>query len=387
MREQYNVFASMPFGENPESDQNEWTRLYNHGIKCCEQLALEDRLFASSNMTQGQRTLTIARADFNLKALGLKENVRFHIDVCDFMICVLTIQKGSDALLNPNLLWEIGYAEARRKPIVFLGNDECVRRIPALVGSDNLFCLFEPQLFEPDSKLGRLEDHGARVAKDLMPFIRAAIDRIEERQPGRRGCYEVLAYSDRRHVNLVQFLKSARSTIDILTTNLDYFRKEKDRLKETIERGVTIRIAVMDPDCHIAEYRAKQLGLTGDVGQYREELRNAILELYVHFEKYYGDRFKIMVYEDLPLQITIRVDNEVITSFVTRGKRSRERLHVRFRVEDEGVFDTFVGHFGGVFDGAKDIRQFSWLYREKKNRRPNDSAMASENEIRGDAEG
>jgi hypothetical protein len=142
-------------------------------------------------------------------------------------------------------------------------------------------------------------------------------------------------------------------------------------LHDLLERGVTVRLVVMDPDCHIAEYRARQLGMSGDVGQYREELRNAIVEVYSLFEPYYGDRFRMKVYEDLPLQITLRVDNEVISSFVTRGKRSRDRVHVRFRVEDEGVYDTFVGHFGSVYDSAKDIREFSWLYREvQKRRRP-----------------
>lgn len=181
MSEVFPVFASMAFGQNPESDQNLWTRLYNHGIKRCEQLMKEDTLFTTPEGGQPQKAINITRADFNLKALGLKENVRFHIDACRFMICVLTIEKEKSELLNPNLLWEIGYAEAKKKPIVFLGNDECRRQIPTLVGSDNLFCLFDPQLFDPNSKIGRLEDHGNRVAKDLMPFIRAAINRIEER--------------------------------------------------------------------------------------------------------------------------------------------------------------------------------------------------------------
>jgi len=31
-----NVFVSMPFGENPESPENEWTKLYEQGLKPLE---------------------------------------------------------------------------------------------------------------------------------------------------------------------------------------------------------------------------------------------------------------------------------------------------------------------------------------------------------------
>ena len=70
----------MPFGPNPESDANPWSRIYQHAIKLCETLLGEDPFF--------ERTLTIHRADFNQTALGLKENVQYHIDHCDFVVCV-----------------------------------------------------------------------------------------------------------------------------------------------------------------------------------------------------------------------------------------------------------------------------------------------------------
>lgn len=378
----YAAFTSMPFGDSPDSDANMWSRLYEHGIKPCEKLAFDDALFARpSSPGCEDRRLVIHRADHNLQALGLKENVRFLIDHCDFVICVLTVEGNDTRLMNPNLLWEIGYAEARRRPIVFLGNNEAIRRIPALVGADNLFCRFDPRVFQPDTPCGPIAQLGQKVAQDLMPFIRSAIGRLEERQPGRHGTYEVTAHADRRRANLREFIASATSSIDILTTNLDdflhqvafEFENRDSILRAPLERGVTVRLVVMDPDCHIAEYRARQLGMSGDVGQYREELRNAIVKVYSLFEGSYGDHFRMKVYEDLPLQITLRVDNEVITSFVTRGKRSRDRVHVRFRVEDEGVYDTFVGHFGSVYDSAKDIREFSWLYRELQSRRQSPS--------------
>lgn len=376
----YTIFTSMPFGEAPESDANPWYRLYTYGIKPCTKLAAEDKLFAQGNQLLLRREITIVRADHNLEALGLKENVRFNIDHCDVVLCVLTVAEQDTALINPNLLWEIGYAEARHKPIVFLGNSRAIRNIPVLVGSDNLFCLYDQRVFEPDQRIGDVKELGLKVARDLMPFIRTAIEQVEQRQPGRHGTYEVTAFADRRRADIPNFIGSARSMIDILTTNLDYFLHEiampqnasERSILETcleLERNVAVRLVVMDPDCHIAEYRARQLGMSGDVGQYREELRSAIVEFYMRFERFYGDRFRMRIYEDLPLQITMRVDNEIITSFVTRGKRSRDRVHVRFRVEDDGVSDTFVSHFQSVFDSAKEIREFSWLYREIDRRK------------------
>lgn len=103
-------FVSMPFGDDPESPENEWTKLYGFGLK-----PLESEI---TDLAEGinHTLIKLWRADRDLEELALKENVIRGIDQSTFLLCVLTTQvvDGSHGLRlsNPNVLWELGYAEA-----------------------------------------------------------------------------------------------------------------------------------------------------------------------------------------------------------------------------------------------------------------------------------
>src|SRR4051812_33589641 len=115
------AFISMPYGATPDSLENEWTKLYEYGLKPLEK--------ASPNLPKDYRPVGLLRADRNLMSLGLKTNVKKLIEQSTLVIGVLTtaVQKtenGITRLSNPNVLWELGYAEALGKPIVVLADDE-----------------------------------------------------------------------------------------------------------------------------------------------------------------------------------------------------------------------------------------------------------------------
>src|SRR5580704_18041641 len=139
------VFVSMPFGNAPESPSNEWTKLYDHGLK-----PLEGDL---PHLPEGIQHVRVRlwRADRNLESLALKTNVIRGIELSTFVLCVLTtsVVRGTHGLrlTNPNVLWELGYAEAIGKPIVVLADNDDLRRLPILAGVPNV-CVYDHRLVQ-----------------------------------------------------------------------------------------------------------------------------------------------------------------------------------------------------------------------------------------------
>jgi hypothetical protein len=363
----YKAFVSMPFGKSPSDKRNPWRRIYEYGIKPCETLFNQSEKFHNVKNIQ----LKITRADYEIKRLGLKNNVMELIDECDFVICLLSKYSSSErasAAFNPNLFWEIGYSEAKGKPIVFLGDEPDFYNVPVMVGRETLFCTINPEEFEGECSDQELKELGLTISKKIIPFLISAIQSLESWRPGRKKRYEVTAYTDLDTVNILNFINSSRSNIDILTTNLNYFvdfeKKDKSSgLHQAIEnallRGVKIRALVLDPESVISDYRAKQLGTSLDVPTYREDIRQSAKRFYEKYKKYYGKLLSIRLYNDLPLQPTIRIDNKVIAA--VSGKRYWGPIHILFRLEDEGVSDSFTSHFSSFYETARDIREVSWL--------------------------
>jgi hypothetical protein len=362
------AFVSMPFGDNPDSPENEWTKLYDHGLKPLETGI--DGL--PDNITH--TPIKLWRADKNLKSLSLKINVMRGIDQATFMICVLTtsVVKGTTGLrlTNPNVLWELGYAEALGKPIIVMADDASLSQLPILTGSPNV-CQYNHKVVQA-TKPREAPDALKFIARDLVPYVLMA---TEEARLGTRHGKPIhhrtraIAYSNRDAVNLRLLIGNARNQVDILTTNLNYFlfdkmKKEVGPFYEALSRGASVRIVTMNPESVIAEYRAKQLVRGQDIPGYRSELRDGIITLF----KLFGDhpQFHLHVYDDLPLQITFRIDEDIITSIATRGERARKRIQVRFSLYDEGATESFVSHFQSMFDNSTDVRGLTWVTEPDK---------------------
>jgi hypothetical protein len=179
----------------------------------------------------------------------------------------------------------------------------------------------------------------------------------------RSGGSRARFYTNRDILDLHELIGAAEHQVDILTTNLNYFGDSRsEAIGRAISNGATVRIVTMDPESVIAEYRAKQLSRGQDIPSYRRELRNGILNLCKKFGT--KNNFHLHLYNDLPLQITTRVDNSIITSVVTRGERARKRIQIRFNLSDDGVTDSFVSHFQSMFDNSTDVKGASWIFNE-----------------------
>lgn len=192
---------------------------------------------------------------------------------------------------------------------------------------------------------------------------------MEERPPQ----YHI--FSDRSGSQLPQVVAKATHTIDLITSNLSYFTdlenfvvKVDDELRFAfdlpIERGIRVRILTLNPDSIIAEYRAKQLGLEHDVSGYREQLRKAARFFYHRYRRY--NNVDIRIYDDLPLQITLLIDNKVITGIMSRGHQARYNIHVEFDLDFKGVRASFEEHFAEVLASQAQtfhISRFAWAQK------------------------
>jgi nucleoside 2-deoxyribosyltransferase len=355
------VFVSMPFGDHPDSPENVWTKLFEHGLK-----PLESDI---TGLPEGIQHVPVKlwRADRNLESLALKTNVIRGIERCEFMLAVLTtsVVRGTHGLrlTNPNVLWELGYAEAIGKPIVVLADNNDLRRLPILAGLPNV-CVYDHKLVQ------RVKSKDAPqvlplIARGLVQHIAQASEEAKRGPVGLHGS-RARFYPSRDGVDLPAMISTAQKQVDILTTNLEYFlskkfNREPHPIATALKNGATVRIVTMDPESVIAEYRARQLVRGQDVPGYRRELRSGIIEFY---ERFGGSTdFHLHTYNDLPLQITTRVDHTIITSVVTIGEKARKRIQIQFNLHDEGVTESFVSHFQSMFDNSTDVTGLKWVVR------------------------
>lgn len=340
-KEEFDAFLSIPYGREPE-DQAYWQAV---------SAAIEE---AASEISFGK--IRIHRADREINALLIKKNVVQLIDCCDFTIGVIAGQ-------NPNVFWEVGYTEAQGKPVVYLVDQEAeqVQGSPVLV-SEALRCIFRSSDIINYIKSRKEAD----LKFKLIPFLDQAIKAVQAmpRQP------KLAAFGSREDCKLPKLVSDAKERIHLITTNLSYFANADDfviqnQMKEKqfafdppIERGVEVKILTMDPESPIVKYRAEQLGLDYDVGVYREELKSSARRFY---QRYINKKnVSIRLYDDLPLQIALIVDEQVMTSIITRGSQARRNLHFIMDVTLTGA-DIFEKHFSEVAAGqCKHITAFKW---------------------------
>jgi hypothetical protein len=356
------VFVSMPFGKGPDSPNNEWTKLYDHGLKPLER--------DITGLPEGicHVPVRLWRADRNLESLALKTNVIRGIERCDYVLGVLTtaVVQGAHGLrlTNPNVLWELGYAEAIGKPIVVLADNNDLRRLPVLAGLPNV-CVYDHKLVQRVSPKDAPSVLPPLIARNLVQHLAVASIEANRGSTGLAGS-RARFYPCRDEVPLPEMISNARKQVDILTTNLTYFLLKKFEramhpIAMALKNGATVRVVTMDPESVIAEYRARQLILGQDVPGYRRELRRAIIQFFNRFGS--SSDFHLHIYNDLPLQITTRVDHAIITSAVTIGERARKRIQIQFNLQDEGVTESFVGHFQSMFDNSTDVTGLRWVVR------------------------
>ncbi len=348
----FEVFVSMPYGREEDSKKY-WNSFYQSGIEGMKPL------FQAKNYT-----LNFLRAQETPSALELKQSVKTLIERCRICLGVIT---G----VNPNVLWEVGYAESKGKPVILLvaeGLDET--QYPPVLIAEILKFVYNGKIFHenPPNKTLILD-----FQQQLLSFFELAVNVVKGKGES-LPLYKV--FSNRVGANLPQEIINANDTIDLITTNLSYytdlenFSVKIDGEKHyafdppILSKGVRVRILTLNPESVIAEYRAKQLGKEHEVNVYRDQLRKAATSFY---HRYFDmENVDIKIYDDLPSQISLIIDGKIITGFVSRGQQSRFNIHVEFNSECKGAHETFEKHFSEVHANQKyttDISHFKWAQK------------------------
>ena len=341
-REKMDAFLSIPYGKT-DKERVYWKILAS---------AIRD----VAEEVKGAQ-LTIRSAEDEVNALVLKENVRKLIDKCDFTIAVTTSK-------NLNIFWEIGYTEAQNKPVVYLVDKDAedLSNSSVLI-IEALKCQYQAQDLERTVEEKKIPE---AIAIKLGSFLEQAVKAVKAvpKPP------VLTAFSSRTECHLPNLVANATDRIYLITSNLSYFADtnrftvEENNHKvfafdPPIKRGVDVKILTMDPESPLVKYRAEQLAFEYDVGRYREELRESARRFY----QLYKDEQKVSIrlYDDLPLQITLMVDDQVMTSVMSRGSRSRRNLHFVLDMNFPGARDSFERHFAEVAAGpCRHISTFKW---------------------------
>lgn len=341
-RESFDAFLSIPYGRRPE-EKVYWSALAT---------AIRD---AARKFEPPGPRVRIRSANAVVNDLDLKRGVIRLINECDFTIAVIT---GN----NPNVFWEVGFTQAQEKPVVFLidSQDSSISRSPVLV-VEALKCQYNGA--ELEDTVAKKEVPGDLVRR-VEPFLQQAINSVKAtRKP------PVLeSYSTRQECKLPTMVAKARERIWLITTNLGYFASSRFFIKNNgnklpafdvpVNSGVEVKILTMDPESSLVKYRAEQLAFDYDVGIYREELKSGVRELYQRYRK--KENVSIRLYDDLPLQIAILIDNKVVTSTLARGSRARQNLHFKIDLGLPGAA-CFEKHFSEVSAGVcKHVSTFRW---------------------------
>ncbi len=341
-KEKLDAFLSIPYGKT-DTERLYWKTLAS---------AIRD----VAESVKGAQ-LNIHSAEDEVNALLLKDNVRKLIDKCDFTIAVTTGK-------NLNIFWEIGYTEAKNKPVVYLVDVdvEDLSNSPVLI-IEALKCQYRANDLEKTVQEKKIPEE---IAIKLGSFLEQAVMAVKAspKLPVLSG------FSKRSECNLPDIVANATDRINLITSNLIYFADvnsftvEENNQKvfafdPPIRRGVDVKILTMDPESPLVRYRAEQLTFEYDIGGYREELRESAKKFYQRYKNKRG--VSIRLYDDLPLQITLMVDDQVMTSVMSRGSRSRENLHFILDMDYPGARDSFERHFAEVAAGScRHISTFKW---------------------------
>jgi hypothetical protein len=281
--------------------------------------------------TLNEYSIELIRADLKepLSISSLEEHLKTHIDNCSFAIAEIS-------QLNPNVMFELGYAIGIGKPVIIMAQKGV--KLPADF-SGRLFFQYSVDMLDI-------------IPQKFKGFIIGAIDSsIANRQKNK---YNVKAFVNRNSSDLIEKLKQSELNIDIITTNLKSFIESgmADIIKIQLEKktNLKVRILTLDPESDFAAHRARQL--KDSTRFFREELRLSLMQT-SQMLYYFPKRCKIATFDEFPPQISFRIDDAIYSNMVSSNQQSRYNIILRFHESDAGVMQTFIQHFNTVWGRSK----------------------------------
>lgn len=280
-------------------------------------------------------TIEVVRADLTppLDIESLEKHLKAHIENCDFGIAEIS-------QLNPNVLFEMGYATGLQKPVIIM----IQKGITAPADfSGRLF-------FEYDVS------HLTLLPQKLQGHINAAIESILARRYYTR--YSVRVYAYRGLAGLQKRFAGAKTNVDILTTNLfslveaGNIETIKNRLIQ--QHSLKVRVLTLDPESDFAGHRARQVGIS--TRHFRDQLRYSLDETSLTLRDF-PEACRIATYNEFPTQIAFRVDDFIFYQVVSANRQSRYNPLIRFPASAASVAESMLSHFDTVWGRSTTVHQ------------------------------
>ncbi len=243
------------------------------------------------------------------RSLKLALDVESQIRSADIVIADVSTQ-------NANVHIEIGLALANEKPLLICAqndSDVCAHL------SDYIFIKYTTD-----------KDGLGELSRQVRLRIQEILERAQLEKESRilklqlSVKYSVDCFRDRAVADLGTSFLNARNRIDILTTNLTWLFEKIDVSKQSdwecimaaVERNeaLQLRILTLNPQSEITAARGRQLGF--DPGNFRDQLQKAYDKVRTFANQYQTNRVEVRLYDELPTQITFRIDTEVYTCIV-----------------------------------------------------------------------
>jgi hypothetical protein len=270
------------------------------------------------------------KAESQMLSALIDDNVKAHIDKCDFIIADIS---GD----NRNALLELGYAEGRSKPYIIISQGTIQIQLP----TDKHGRLIAPY----DPKRIDILKHNLGIQLEYV-MREIALQRSADNYP-------VECYSTRDIRMIDRLAQESSHCIHILQTNLETFNANhlghiKARMAESPD--LRLRLLTLDAQSSYVNERARQLGRSGDgIGIYRNGLVTSLDQARLELEPL-KERVMIKVYDDFPTQMTYRFDERLLVCTVSRITKSRDNCSFLInQVTRKGIAQSFVDHFKALW--------------------------------------
>ncbi|MCX5799805.1 MAG: hypothetical protein NTX17_00195 [Candidatus Eisenbacteria bacterium] len=352
-RQKFVGYVSIPFGIKHRDD---FTELYKKAIFASTALVASGEpsnvcLFREDE--EEPTHLYEARHYRRLERFGrasvkperrLRDEIQRHIILADFVIADISH-------LNPNVMLEVGFAQAIDKRIIYVTHTP--DQFPSNLGD-----------------LKRRYDYNTRdlftLKRNLWHKISEVIEEVKhedllEKEHG--GTIEY--FRERKKAALEDKFAKAQNVIQILTTNLMtvsavYLVSILTAISNAKKDGRKLKVTILtsDPTNPFIEARANQL--IENLDGYRGELEGSLKAIAAKLQR--EPHCKILTYREFPVQLWHRIDGTIYIGAPSLIRRSRDNCVFAVSVDIPGIKETFLDHFAELEKRAR-------VYAPEKHRR------------------
>lgn len=146
--------------------------------------------------------------------------------------------------------------------------------------------------------------------------------------------------------------------LDICGFGLRYFRDSQiESIKKILDDGGRIRILTVNPLSKVVQQREKDLNLIS--GTIRQEIFN-LIEWIILLKKEYNTRIQLRIYDSLPLDFYMKINNNIYTGPYLVGVKSEGTITSKFIKGYKG-YDKYNILFNNIWNKKGTLRIEDWI--------------------------